>query len=127
MFINHVAVYTNDLERLKDFYVKYFSGSANMKYRNSKTGLETYFISFDGNTRLEIMQKPGLGANALRPDEAGFAHLAFSTGSRGKVDELTEKLTSDGYKLHSAPRITGDGCYESSILDPDGNIVEITE
>jgi len=127
MFINHIAVYTKDLERLKDFYIKYFSGKCNNKYHNTKTGLETYFITFEGSTKLELMQKPELANSIIRDNAEGLTHLAFSVGSREEVDHLTQQLVSDGYTLHSAPRTTGDGFYESSILDPDNNIIEITQ
>jgi lactoylglutathione lyase len=127
MYLDHVSILTNDLERLKDFYIKYFTGTANGKYHNQKTGLETYFITFEGGARLELMQRPGLAAKDRAQRSEGLTHLAFRTGSREKVDELTRILTGDGYMLKSAPRITGDGYYESCILDPDLNEVEIVE
>jgi len=127
MFICHIAMYTKDLERLKDFYTKYFSGKCNNKYHNSKTGLETYFITFEGGTKLELMQKPDLTSSSVHTNAEGLTHLAFSVGSKEEVDCLTKLLVSDGYTLHSAPRTTGDGFYESSILDPDNNIIEITQ
>lgn len=125
MYIDHIAIYTNDLERLKDFYTKYFFGKANTKYHNTKTGLQTYFISFDGGTRLELMQKPDLAERDKSRPSDGLIHLSFCVGSREKVDELTEILIKDGYILKSGPRETGDGYYESSILDPDSNEIEI--
>lgn len=125
MNLDHVAIYTKDLERMKDFYVRYFSGTANEKYRNDKTGLETYFISFENGTRLEIMFRPELSEQDRSNTLAGLTHLCFNAGSREKVDELTKLLTDKGYLLKSPPRITGDGYYESCILDPDCNEVEI--
>jgi lactoylglutathione lyase len=127
MYLDHVSILTNDLERLKEFYIKYFSGKANGKYHNPKTGLETYFITFEGGARLELMQRPGLAARDRSQPSDGLTHLAFRTGSKEKVDELTKILTDDGYRLKSAPRTTGDGYYESCILDPDFNEVEIIE
>jgi lactoylglutathione lyase len=127
MHIDHISIYTHDLERLKEFYCKYFSGKANEKYRNPKTGLETYFISFEsGSTRLEIMSRPGMKEKENTSMSAGLTHVAFCAGSREKVDELTRTLVRDGYRLKSGPRETGDGYYESCILDPDSNEVEIT-
>ncbi len=125
MYIDHIAIYTNNLERLKDFYTKYFSGRANNKYHNEKTGLQTYFISFDGGARLELMQKPDLTGLDKSRSSDGLIHLSFCVGSREKVDELTQILIKDGYALKSGPRETGDGYYESGILDPDSNEVEI--
>lgn len=125
MYIDHIAIFTNDLERMKDFYLKYFSGKANEKYYNAKTGLQTYFITFEGGARLELMMKPGLADRDKSRPGGGLTHLAFRLGSREKVDELTQTLINDGYTQKSAPRITGDGYYESCILDPDFNEVEL--
>ena len=119
MFIDHIAIYTNDLERMKDFYIKYFSGKSNEKYYNEKTGVQTYFISFSGGARLEIMKRPDLSAIDRSISTDGFTHLSFCVESKEKVDELTATLVKDGYTLKSAPRTTGDGYYESCILDPD--------
>jgi Lactoylglutathione lyase and related lyases len=126
MRLEHTAIYTGDLERLKDFYVKYFSGKPNEKYHNPKTGLETYFMTFDGGSRLELMKRPDLTTRDKTAASEGLTHLAFCAGSSEGVDELTELLVQDGYTLKSGPRKTGDGYYESCILDPDGNEVEIT-
>jgi lactoylglutathione lyase len=125
MYLEHTAIYTNDLDRLKDFYTKYFSGRANEKYHNAKTGLQTYFISFRGGSRLELMQRPELGARDKSALADGLIHISFCVGSREKVDELTQVLINDGYSVKSIPRETGDGYYESCILDPDLNEVEI--
>lgn len=126
MELEHISIYTDDLERLKQFYIRYFLGKPNEKYRNPKTGLETYFITFQGGARLEIMQKPGLTDRDRSVQSYGLNHLAFRTGTREKVDELTKNLINDGFQLKSGPRETGDGYYESCVLDPDGNEVEIT-
>lgn len=125
MYLDHISIHTNDLERLKDFYIKYFSGKANNKYHNVKTGLQTYFISFDGGARLELMQKPELAERDKSRPSDGLTHLSFCMGSRERVNELTQILIKDGYILKSGPRETGDGYYESCILDPDLNEVEI--
>lgn len=125
MYLEHAAILTNNLERMKDFYIKYFSGRANNKYENGKTGLQTYFISFKGGSRLELMQKPGLSERNRTSASDGLTHLSFCVGSREKVDELTQTLINDGYSVKSIPRETGDGYYESCILDPDSNEIEI--
>ena len=59
-------------------------------------------------------------------NRTGYAHIAFSVGSREKVDALTERLRSDGFKVVSGPRTTGDGYYESCIVVIEGNQIEIT-
>lgn len=128
MHIEHIALWTHDLERQRAFYSRYFGGSAGEKYRNLRTGFESYFLTFDSGARLELMQMPGIPANAndIAKQATGWIHIAFSVGSREAVDSLTERLRADGYRIIGEPRTTGDGYYESSALDPDGNRVEIT-
>ncbi|MDE7289465.1 MAG: VOC family protein [Oscillospiraceae bacterium] len=126
MKINHIAMYVSDLEKSKEFYIKYFGAVPNEKYCNSKTGLETYFLSIDGYVRLEIMQRPDTVPCEKAELAEGFAHLAFGVGSRENVDRLTEQLRGDGFTIVGNPRITGDGYYESVVLDNDGNKIEIT-
>ena len=125
MKIEHIALYTNHLEEMKAFYLQYFDGKANDKYVNAKKGFASYFISFASGSRLELMAQQGIGET--RSAGIGFIHLAFSAGSKEAVDALTKKLQEDGFQKVSGPRTTGDGYYESAILDPDGNLVEITE
>lgn len=127
MTINHIALYTRDLERMKDFYIIYFHATSNQGYHNQTTGLKTYFLTFGDNTRLELMTRPGLKEGSHSPLETGYTHLAFSTGSKEDVDILTATLEKDGYIIYSKPRTTGDGYYESCVLDPDGNLIEIVE
>jgi lactoylglutathione lyase len=127
MKIEHVALWTNDLERAKAFYCTYFGGQPNDKYVNGVKQFSSYFLTFDGGARLELMQKPGLQPlNPAQNNAAGYVHLAFSTGSREGVDQLTDRLRHDGYPVLGEPRTTGDGYYESVVADPDGNLVEIT-
>ncbi len=127
MRINHAAIFVEDLERAKNFYKHYFGAKENEKYHNPNTGLETYFLSFDGDVRLEIMKRPDMKENEKKLFQLGYAHLAFSVGSKDKVDELTSQLERDGYIVLSGPRTTGDGYYESCILDPENNQIEIVE
>ena len=128
MKIDHMAIYVNNLEKMKEFYVKYVQAKTNEKYHNKNTGLQTYFLSFpDSVTRLEIMTRPELSAREDRAMNEGFIHLAFSVGSKEKVDELTERLVKDGFRCLSGPRTTGDGYYESVVEDCEENLIEITE
>jgi len=78
--------------------------------------------------RLELMHMPTIppSLNGADAQFTGYIHLAFSVGSEAQVDELTALLQQDGYPVVSEPRRTGDGYYESCVLDPDGNRVEIT-
>ena len=127
MKIEHIAMYVNDLEAARDFFVTYLGGKANELYHNKSTGFLSYFISFDDGARLEIMTKPALEDLDKPLNRTGYAHIAFSVGSKEKVDELTEKLQSAGYEVASGPRTTGDGYYESCVVAIEGNQIEITE
>lgn len=128
MKIEHIAIWSSDIERLKLFYTEYFGCTTGSKYINSSKSFESYFLMFDSGCRLEIMQMPNipLNLNNSFSQYLGLIHFAVSVGSKEKVDELTAKLRSDGYEIVGEPRITGDGYYESCILDPDGNRIEIT-
>lgn len=127
MHIEHIAIWTPHLERLKDFYIRYFGAQANQKYTNPR-GFSSYFLRFDDGARLEIMHMAAIPRTENDPIQqaTGLTHLAFSLGSQEAVDSLTSRLIADGYSLISAPHTTGDGYYESGILDPDGNRLELT-
>lgn len=126
MYIEHIAMYVNDLEKTRDFFVKYFNATSNEGYHNKNTEFRSYFLSFDGGARLEIMNKPQMKDDEKVLIQTGYIHIAFSLGSKTAVDELTEKLRSDGYTVVSGPRTTGDGYYESCIVGIEGNQIEIT-
>ena len=128
MRIEHVAIWTHDLERLRSFYETYFAGRANAKYVNPRKQFESYFITFAAGARLELMRMAGIpqSKNDVEQQFTGYIHLAFSVGSREAVDALTDRLRHDGHRILDGPRITGDGYSESVVLDPDGNRVEIT-
>lgn len=126
--INHIAMYVADLELTKDFFIRYFDAKANEMYHNPRTGLRSYFLSFDGNdVSLEIMNRPDVLAQEKSVYRTGFIHLSFSVGGKEKVDELTDTLKIAGYKVLSGPRTTGDGYYESCIVGPEDNLIEIME
>ena len=132
MHIEHVGLWTDNLERLKSFYETYFGASAGDRYVNPRKQFESYFLTFASGARLELMRRPNLpnGVRNLHDSgaatRAGYAHLAFSVGSKQQVDDLTVRLRAAGYPVVDGPRTTGDGYYESSVLDPDGNRIEIT-
>ena len=125
MKIEHIAIYTRNLDAMRDFYQSYFGVSSNDRYQ-SNSGMQSYFLTFDDGARLELMWLPSLQDGAAGAGLTGFTHLAFSVGSREAVDSLTDRLVQGGHRLVSAPRTTGDGYYESCIADPDGNAIEIT-
>ena len=126
MKIEHIAMYVNDIEKVREFFIKYLDGKSNEGYHNTKTDFHSYFISFDDGARLEIMNKPGLSDEEKSLNRTGFIHIAFSVGSKERVDELTELLKNDGYLVVSGPRTTGDGYYESCVVVIEGNQIEIT-
>ena len=129
MKIEHVALWANDIEQLKAFYETYFKAQSNVKYTNERTHYQSYFLTFASGARLELMQRPDievLNRASSAQEFSGYAHLAMAVGSETAVDELTHRLESDGYERLSGPRRTGDGYYESVVLDPEGNRIEIT-
>ena len=126
MNIEHIAMYVRDLEAARDFFVKYLGASSNSGYHNKTTDFRSYFLSFDGGARLEIMTRPQLADSENAAARTGYIHIAFSLGSKEKVDELTARLKADGYEVISGPRITGDGYYESCIVSIEGNQIELT-
>jgi len=128
MKIEHIALWANDIEGLKDFYVTYFNATSNKKYINESKAFQSYFVSFDDGARLEIMQMPNILKKEHTADKQsmGYIHIALAVSDEQRVMDLTDRLRSDGYEVVSEPRRTGDGYFESCILDPEGNRVEIT-
>lgn len=128
MHIEHVALWTKHLEELKVFYEQYFQAEAGPKYVNPAKHFESYFLRFATGARLELMRRPTIPETQddVEAQATGLIHLAFSTGSEENVDALTRRLRDDGYRILDGPRCTGDGYYESTVLDPDGNRIEIT-
>jgi len=127
MRIEHLALWVDDLEKIRAFYAKYFGTVSGEKYHNPKKGFSSYFLKFrESDARLEIMNRIDITAAAAdRSLSKGYTHLALSVGGKDAVDKLTEQLRLDGYIVESDPRTTGDGYYESVVLDPEGNPIEI--
>ena len=126
MRIEHAAMYVKDLEKAKEFFIKYFGAVPNEGYHNKNTDFRSYFLSFDEGARLEIMTRPSMDDAEKTPARTGLIHLAFGVGSEEKVEELTARLKADGYEVLSGPRTTGDGYYESCVVGIEGNQIEIT-
>ncbi len=103
-----------------------FGASANDGYHNARTNFRSYFLSFEDGARLEIMNKPEMADVRKELSGTGYVHIAFSVGSKERVDSLTSLLVKDGYEVLSGPRTTGDGYYESCIVGMEGNQIEIT-
>lgn len=127
MHIHHLAIWVDDLERAKHFYTLYFKGIASAKYRNEKKGFTSYFIRFEQGAELELMRMDGLDdcPTLQRGLSLGLAHFAFGLESNQAVDDLTNRFRRDGYTVAGEPRTTGDGCYESVVLDSEGNRLEL--
>ena len=126
MRIEHIAMYVNDLESARDFFIKYFNAISNDGYHNKTTDFRSYFLTFDDGARLEIMKKPGMEDCEKTINRTGYIHIAFSVGSKEAVNDLTARFKADGYEVISGPRTTGDGYYESCIVGIEGNQIEIT-
>ncbi|MGE0076739.1 MAG: VOC family protein [Bacteroidales bacterium] len=127
MEIDHIAIWSPDIERLKDYYVRYFEGIANSKYINPKTQLQSYFISFEASSRIEIMTIPEMEKTRYSSKKIqGYTHLAFAVNTMKEVDLKAQELEANGYEIVRGPRVTGDGYYEFETLDPDNNKIEVT-
>ena len=127
MKVLHIALWANDLEKMKGFYCRFFHGIAGKNYQNEVKNFESCFVNFESGISLELMRN----TNRVLPSgpeymTTGFHHLAFSVGTREEVDQLTLLINNAGYTVKSKPRVTGDGFYESVIIDPEGNTIEIT-
>ncbi len=127
MKIDHIAIWAEDIELLRTFYITYFGMQSGEKYTNPTKHFTSYFLSFNGeSTRIELMHRPDIQDPASRGNLKGLAHFCISVGSEEAVRAFTERLRADGYAILSEPRTTGDGCYESAVADPEGNYVEIS-
>ena len=126
MRIDHIAMYVNDLEGARDFFIRYFDAVSNEGYHNKTTGFRSYFLTFSDGARLEVMKKPSMEDGEKTLNRTGFVHIAFSLGSVEAVDDLTRRMKQDGYPILSGPRTTGDGYYESCVIALEGNQIEIT-
>ena len=126
MKIEHVALYVNDLENARDFFVKYLGARSNDGYHNLQKNFRSYFLSFDDGARLELMNRPEMQDRPKDIARTGYAHVAFSVGSMERVNALTAELKAAGYEVLSGPRLTGDGYYESCIVAIEENQIEIT-
>ena len=124
--IAHIAIWTNNLEALKTFYIRYFNGVSNEKYVNPFKKFESYFISFESGPALELMRRESLADGSHDINERlGITHIAFTLGSKEAVISLTETLRADGYRIVGEPRTSGDGYFESIVLDVEGNRIEL--
>lgn len=128
MRIAHIAIWVNDLEAMRAFYIHYFGAVSNEIYHNQQKQFRSYFLSFDDGCSLELMHRPDIlnAEKDYNKQQTGLVHFAISVGSKSRVDELAEQFRADGFPLVGLPRLTGDGYYEAVVLDPEGNIVEIT-
>ncbi len=126
MKIEHIAIWAENIELLREFYMKYFCMRSNDMYVNPRRQFSSYFLSFENEaTRIELMNIPNMDGPASRGNLKGLAHVAISVGGKDAVDALTERLRADGYQILGEPRTSGDGYYESAVADPEGNYVEI--
>ena len=129
MILEHIAIWTNQLEELKDYYSHYFGGQPNKKYTNESKEFHSYFLTFDSGARLEIMSKPNIPENkndTVKAQHQGIIHIAFGVDTIQDVDDKAKQLINDGFQILSGPRKTGDGQYEFETLDPDNNRLEVT-
>ena len=129
MTLEHVAIWTDNLEKLKDFYIRYFGAIPNEKYTNNTNNFQSYFLTFESGARLELMTMPGIPGNfndTIHKQHTGIIHLAFGVDTISQVDDRANELKSGGFQILRGPRKTGDGYYEFEALDPDNNRLEVT-
>lgn len=129
MILEHVAIWVNDLEKMKGYYCTYFGGKPNDKYRNEANLFESYFLTFDAGARLELMAMPGIPENrddTIEKQHKGIIHLAFGVDTMQEVDEKAIQLEKNGFPILSGPRKTRDGYYEFETLDPENSRLEVT-
>ncbi|MCC5890594.1 MAG: VOC family protein [Alkalibacterium sp.] len=124
MRIEHIGLWTKDLEKMRAFYSNYFDAESGERYHNPKKGFSSYFLTFSSGSRLELMHREDISKE--NEESFGYAHLALAVGDKKAVDKLVEQLAEDGYDLLNGPRTTGDGYYEAVIADPEGNLIEVT-
>ena len=125
MKIEHIAIWTKDLEKMKDFYLEFFDLTVNEKYHNPVKNFSSYFLSFESGARIELMYRPDI-ATIIDSTDIGYAHIAISVGSQERVNAMTESFRNSGHTILGIPRTTGDGYYESVIEDIEGNVIELT-
>lgn len=126
MKIDHLAIWADNIELLRAFYMKYFGMMSNELYINEKKQFRSYFLSFgDSGARIELMTAPAKSKPSSRGQMKGLAHFCLSVGTKEQVMAMAEQFRHDGYAILSEPRTTGDGCFEAAIADPEGNYVEI--
>jgi lactoylglutathione lyase len=125
MHIDHIAVWVADPEKVLAFYLRYFACEAGNRYHNPAKGFSSVFVRFGDHTRIELMKRngvvPGDGS-----EHTGWAHIAIRLASAAEVDSLTARMAADGCMVAAMPRVTGDGYYESVVLDPENNRIELT-
>lgn len=124
--LNHIGLFVKDIESSKSFFEHYFGAKSGEKYHNPRKSFTSYMLYFDDGAKIEIMSKPDLSDSDDKNSRLGYAYLSISVGSKNEVDLITRRLIEDGYTHVDGPRITGDGFYESAVLDSEGNIIEIT-
>jgi lactoylglutathione lyase len=125
--LHHVAIWADDLERLREFYVTTLGGSSGPLYDNPRKGFRSYFISFSEGPRIELMSQDLRHRVGSRGEGPGYAHIALSVGGRDAVDERVALLRNCGVNVLSEPRVTGDGYYEAVLEDPEGNRIELVD
>lgn len=125
MRIEHAAMYVNNMEEARDFFIKYFNAKTSEKYHNFNSGFSSYILTFDEGARLEIMQRPKMSDPPKGTYRTGYHHIAICVGNGNSVDAVVERLKNDGYMIANAPRWTGDGYYAGVVVDHEGNEIEI--
>jgi lactoylglutathione lyase len=124
--IEHIALVTNDLERLCDFY-RQLGAVISPLATDQDIGPRSCVLDFCG-VRVEAFELPGSGEAAAGEGRSpGVLHLGFALESADAVDELSALIAAAGHRVLEPPHRAGDpGRYESVVVDPDGNRIKLT-
>ena len=125
MRIATISMNVTDLNKVKDFYAKYFGAKVDDKYENFRTGYTYCFLSFDNGARLLLVSGSNIVDRKREDNVAGFSRISIAVDGADKVQELATQIARDGFQIVSGFRMNGYGEYESRVLDPEGNEVEI--
>ncbi len=125
MKIEHIAIWVKDFDLMNSFYQKYFDVTPGNIYERESNGFKSIFLSFKEGARIELMTSSKMDMD-FRYLTYGYAHIALSLGSKEEVNRMTKVFRDDKVHIVKEPYNTGDGYYESTILDPEGNMIELT-
>jgi lactoylglutathione lyase len=125
MNIEHIGVVVSDLEKMKSFYESFFGGKSGNRYKNASKNFQSYFIEFDEGCRLELMKCLPDSNFEKGENTRGINHFTYEVSSQEEVDNKFRTASGFDVKIVENPRWSGLGDYVGTLLDPEGNKIEI--